>query len=222
MRSVFSGWSRARGWFVRGRLAGGVAAAGLLAGLASPGSAATNYVFDVEYLGNDNAQLAPGSDDPVGAMLLPGDTFQWTIASADARFWRVETGGDFFPFMAFGVNPAGVRVGDFSLVLRNDGGDVFSLIGTDVTNQEVHLGTNTVTLPTGLDFDEMFLDYSLDSADDLGQPPTPANTTLEGLLPIFGAPEQNQFSPGIVFIPEPGVAALGMAALVLVGRVRRD
>lgn len=173
---------------------------------------ADNFVFDVEYLGNDMTNLALGSDDPDGQSLEPGDTFQWTIAAQDTHVWDVETAGGFFPLMAFSVNPAGSRIGDFTLALRNNGADVFNLSETAVQTQEVHLGTNTVDLPAGLQFDEMFLDYALTSATEVNPPQDPVTTTLSGRLPIFGAPENNTFSPGIayVLVPEPG--ALGLLA----------
>ena len=162
-----------------------------------------NFVFDIEYFGNDATQLAPGSDEPTGLLVSPGDSFQWTIAPVDDRYWLVESGGSFFPLMAFNVNPSGSRTGDFDLILRNNGADVFNLMEVDVENQEVHLGTNTVELPIGLEFDEMFLDYSFTSAADIVDPFASVETTIADRLPIFGAPENNTFFPGIVFVPEP-------------------
>lgn len=181
---------------------------------------ADNFVFDIEYLGDDQTSLAPGSDEPDGLSLEVGDTFQWTIASADDRFWLVETGGTFFPLMGINVSPSAVRTGDFSLSLRNDGVEVFAESGVGVTTQEVHLGTNTIVLPTGLLFDEMFLDYELTAVDPI-DPLDPATTILDGRLPIFGAPENNQFSPGIVFVPEPAAALLAALACVGVALRRR-
>lgn len=66
-----------------------ILAASLLC-LALPSADAANYVFDVNYLGNNNATLAPGSDDPDNLVLDPGDTFQWTIEAASDRFWLVD------------------------------------------------------------------------------------------------------------------------------------
>ena len=90
----------------------------LIASFVVAPASGVNFVFDIEYLGNDVTQLAAGSDEPTGTSLDPGDTFQWTLASNDDRFWLVETGGSFFPLMAFFVKPSGIRTGDFSLVLR--------------------------------------------------------------------------------------------------------
>lgn len=179
---------------------------------------AANFVFDVRYLGNDLTELAPGSDEPIGAMLEVGDTFQWTIAAADDGFWLVETGGGFFPLMAFPVDPGGVRTGDYTLTLSRNGVEVFSESQAGVTTQEVHLGTNTINLIEGLAFDEMFLDYELTAAVDLVMN-DPVSTTIESRLPVFGAPESNPFAPGIVYVPEP--AALALLASILGGVLAR-
>lgn len=160
------------------------------------------FDFDILYLGDDNTALAPGSDEPDGATLFPGDWFQWTIASADDRFWFVETGGGFFPLMAFSADLPADYVADVTLSLRNDGTEVFSLSESALLTSEVHAGTNTVTLPTGLVFDEMVLDYQLVSVSPV-EPLDPAELILSSRLPIFGAPENNRFAPGIVFVPEP-------------------
>lgn len=177
-----------------------------------------SYVFDIDYFGDDVAALAPGSDDPDGLQLFPGDDFQWTIALADERFWLVEITSSHFPLMAFTANPSGRRTGDFDLVLRNNGVEVFSLSETVVQTQEVHVGTNTIDLDAGLAFDEMFLDFTLTASEDLitGDP---VDTFLQGLLPIFGAPESNQFSPGILLVPEPASGLL--LGLTLLAAPRR-
>lgn len=81
----------------------------------------------------------------------------------------------------------------------------------------MHVGTNTIELPTGLTFDEMVLEYALDAMTP-ADPNDSADTILPGPLPIFGPPELNPFYPGIVFervddVPEPGLLTLaGVAA----------
>ncbi len=50
------------------------------------------------------------------------------------------------------------------------------------------------------------------------------DTTILGLLPIFGAPEQNPFSPGISYgvIPEPSsFAMVALGSIGLLGAARR-
>jgi hypothetical protein len=171
-------------------------------------AAAASYTFDVLYTGGNNATLAPGSDDPLATTLVAGDTFAWDIKAQSGGPWLVFSGGDFFALMAFGVLPAGERIGDFTLTLSNGGSPVFADTETGVLNQLVHMGTNTISLPTGLVFDQMHLDYSLTSATDITTG-DPTGSTPFGLLPIFGAPEL-AFPDNIRYgaVPEPHSIAL--------------
>jgi hypothetical protein len=88
---------------------------------------------------------------------------------------------------------------------------------TNTLNSWVHVGSNTVFLTPGIDFDFMSLRYTLHRADevtfDMNHQPVvtgnPSSTTLQGPLPIFGAPDQKPFHPGITYVaattttPEP-------------------
>ncbi len=191
---------------------------------------AADYTFDVLYFGNNNATLAAGSDDPTATTLVDGDAFDWTIAAEDGYRWTVAVGGDFFPLMAFAVDETGRRTGDFSLTLSLQGAPVFTLVDDVFQQAKVHVGTDTVTLDSGLSFDHMALSYSLIEAtehpEDAVDPDNlqPIGTTPTGLLPIFGAPEMNTFYPGVVYapIPEPATTALLLAGLATVtGAARR-
>lgn len=197
-------------------------------------SAQTSYVFDVQYSGGGNSALASGSDDPNGTNLLPGDDFLWTIQAMNSAYWHVTTGGGFFPLMAFAVSEPGTRVGDFTLTLSRNSLSVFSYSEIGAITNFVHVGTNTVNLPTGLDFDNMQLAFVLTSATDHpqygGDPlnPLPINSTIYGNLPIFGTPEANGFSPGIdyqvaavVATPEPATFGLMITGLGVVGAAVR-
>jgi MYXO-CTERM domain-containing protein len=189
-------------------------------------ASANSFDFNVSYSGGGIAALEAGSDDPNGVNLQPGDTFLWNIHAAHpADQWRVVTGGGFFPLMAFAASPMGSRQGDFNLSLRMDGVETFATAETDSVQRLVHVGTNTIELPTGLTFDEMVLEYSLDAMTP-ADPNDPADTNLSGLLPIFGPPELNRFYPGIVFervegVPEPGLLALAGVAALAISRRRR-
>jgi hypothetical protein len=207
-----------------------VAALGLAnATLAFPSHAAS-FSFDVLYSGSGNASLVWGSDNPVGTSMFDGDSFVWHISAAGDGYWDVQTGGNFFPLMAFGVQESGARTGEFTLTLRNDGIEVFSLSETAALNNYVHLGTNTINLPTGLMFDEMRLDYALttalESPEYTSDPDKlqPIASTPTGLLPIFGAPELNPFYPGIIYgpVPEPATWAAMLAGLALMGATLRQ
>jgi hypothetical protein len=200
----------------------------ILAALAAtPACMAASYSFDVLYTGGGNATLAPGSDNPIGVDLLPSDSFTWDIKAQSGGPWTVVTGGSFFLLMAFGVDEQGARFGDFTLTLSNNGVGVFSDTETNVETRFFHVGTNSITLSTGLVFEEMNLVYTLvsSSTTDTNGDPTgnPTDTTIDGLLPIFGAPEQ-AFGPNIVYgaVPEPkSLALLTVGACAAVAAVRR-
>src|SRR4051812_10490395 len=112
-------------------------------------ASAQTYNFNVLYNGGGNSTLGAGSDDPTGTNVLPGESFLWTIQAMGGAYWNVTTGGDFFPLMAFGVSEAGVRRGDYTLTLFRNAASVYTLSETATINNYVHIGSNTVTLPTG-------------------------------------------------------------------------
>jgi hypothetical protein len=200
------------------------ALAALIGGLAmAPAAHAASYTFDVLYQGAGTAALATGSDDPAGTVLYDGDTFIWTLSIVDDRYWEVLESGDFFPLMAFGVSEAGDRTVNYMLTLYNDATEVFSDTAADVVNSSVHVGTNTITLDAGLKFDSMRLELTLISATEDGDPSVAITTSPYGLLPIFGAPEQNTYYPGIVLapVPEPQPWALAIAGLITLGALSR-
>jgi hypothetical protein len=208
----------------------------LIACLHAKSAMAASYTFDVLYSGGGNASLAGGSDNPVGTNILPGDTFDWTITAQGGDQWHVITSNGFFPLMAFFVLPTADRVGDFTLTLLNDGSSVYSTSETNALNSYVHMGTNAIFLTAGLVFDQMVLNYALTSAtfNDPGDPSNPNNglptdSVIQGLLPIFGAPEENPFYPGIIYeqasVPEPStyaMIALGLVTLAYAAQRRRQ
>ncbi len=201
-------------------------AAGCLSNVAH----AVDYNFDVLYSGNGVATLNTDSDNPNGLTLWDGDAFDWTITAQGTDAWTVVTGGAFFPLMAFAVNEEGTRIGDFTLTLSNGGASVFSISETNIDNEEIHLGTNEINLGTGLVFNQMHLQYSLTQATELfdtAEDPDnlqPIGSTLHGLLPIFGAPEQNESLPGVIVyapVPEAQTWVMLLAGLGLVGAAVR-
>lgn len=206
----------------------------VLAVTAAQDASAQTYNFNVLYNGGGNSTLAVGSDDPTGTNVMPGESFLWTIQAMGGAYWNVTTGGDFFPLMAFGVNEAGSRYGDYTLTLFRNAVSVFSLNELGTLNNYVHMGSNTVTLPTGMQFDFMQLSYALTSAVDDpqygGDPNNPQsiNSTISGPLPIFGTPEANQYYPGIDYVtstvtptPEPATFVLMLTGIGAVGVVAR-
>lgn len=202
-----------------------VLSAGVLAATFACGQ---NYQFDVDYFGGGVSALAPGSDDPDGLNLLIGDQFVWTIEANGGAYWEVETAGGFFPLMAFAVDGPGTRTGNYVFTLSYLGSDVFSESASGEVTQEVHLGTNTIHLGQGLQFDRMKLEFELVSAVELEANAVdpldlqPIATVIQGNLPIFGAPEMNGFSPGIIYVvPEPASLLMGSLGLGVLGVRRR-
>ena len=210
-----------------------VVSAGLLS---SRVAQAQTYNFLVDYLGSGNAVQASGSDNILGTNILPTDSFFWRISAVGGQ-WRTTNGVSQFPFMAFDVNECGVRYGDYTLNLFSGATNVLADVQTNVWHSCVHLGTNAITLPNNLIWDRMELQFTLISAteDPLTAPDPnnlqPINSTIISLLPIFGAPEQNQYNtPGdIVYessatVPEPSsfvLMGLGVGVLGVFARRRR-
>lgn len=207
-----------------------LAIAAAVASLAMSAQAST-YNFNVLYSGNNTAALAGGSDDPVGQSILGGDSFLWTITAQAGAEWQVISTAGYFPLMAFAVNGSGARDGDWTLTLKNNGADVFATSETNSIQEYVHMGTNEINLNSGLVFDAMELHYTLNSftpgfpadsmmreLDDPG-----SDNVIQGLLPIFGAPEMNTYSPGIIYapVPEPSSYALALAGLAIVAGLAR-
>jgi hypothetical protein len=204
-------YARSGGWTVKRT----VSLIGLVLCLHAAPAFAASYTFDILYSGGGVAVLNAGSDDPVGTNIQPGDDFLWTISAQGDDAWHVVTGGNFFPLMAFFVLPEGSRTGDFDLSLLHNGVEVYSTSELGTGNSFVHLGTNTIILASGLIFDQMVLNYSMTTSDV-------TDTVIQGLLPIFGAPE-NSFSISYEAdsVPEPGTFGMLAAGLVLLGVARR-
>ena len=204
---------------------------------------AASFDFSITYQGAGVTVVDQGSDTPAGTVLFGGDSFTWSLHTDPNHFWQVIDGGGLFPLMAFGVEEPAIRTGTYQLLARNDGAEVFSF-GTTDEQSEVHIGTNTITLGTGLVFDELFLSYTLNSVaslpapipddmddmdaigDDDGinvMPLVAIPSTIRGSLPIFGAPElaYPRNIQYVATIPEPETYAMMLMGLATVGGFAR-
>jgi hypothetical protein len=119
--------------------------------------------FDVTYDGTDFS-LNAGSDNVLGAMVATGDSLNYSLSTAGTDFWKVDTAGNFFPFVAFTVGEEAIRSATMSIDLVLDGVSQFSIASSVITNSFLHMGTNSVSLSAGLMFDEIILDYALISS----------------------------------------------------------
>ncbi len=118
------------------------------------------YDFNVTHDGNLTT-LEAGSDNPIGTNLTVGDSFNYNIKADINDFWKVDVGDSFFPFLAFKATDSATRTADITLSLLLDGIQQFTTTINGVVNTYIHMGTNAISLSTGLKFDEMILDYNL-------------------------------------------------------------
>jgi len=103
-----------------------------------------------------------------------------------------------------------------------DGAEQLVYSQNNASNSYAHIGTNTVNLATGLQFDEFSLQYRLISSDNVNNHPS-------SLLPWPGVGPEQHFVNQISYtdnpsqVPEPGSLALlglGMTGLAFVRRRR--
>jgi hypothetical protein len=202
----------------------------------------TNHVFEITFDGTDPAVDA-GSVDPAGINLLPGDSFEVNLHASPGNFWRVESPyTQSFP-MSFIVSPSAIRTADIEALFMLDGVQMESIVNSNQSQQEVHIGAERWTLPVGLEFDTVLLNYALLSVEavpdesemDPFEDPEfmvePLNlaidTTIVDRPEIFGSisnPERPFFrNSNISFnaIPEPATFALGMAGVLTLSIFRR-
>ncbi len=194
-----------------------VCGAAITASLLSFGAAnAAAYNFSVLWNGT-TASLAGGSDDPLTTTMNAGDSFTYSLSATGGGKWNTILAGSLFPLFSMPLAESGTRTGDLSLNLLNGVTNVFSYSENGASNSFVHLGTNTVSIASGLMFDSWVLNYNILTAD--------TTSTPTSLLPWPGNAPEAQFGDNITFtaggVPEPATWALMISGFGLVGATLR-
>ncbi|MGZ3378092.1 MAG: PEPxxWA-CTERM sorting domain-containing protein [Phenylobacterium sp.] len=189
----------------------------LAAVMAAGGASANTYNFLVDYSGGGIATLGAGSDDMLATTLNPGDSFTYTLTATGTGVWNSIADGDLFPLLALDISEAGARTGDLTVDLNFGATTVFTYSENGATNQFVHLGTNTVHLPSGLSWNQWVLSDTIQAGSD---PATPSS-----LLPWPGNAPENHFADNITFsggaVPEPTTWALMIGGFGMMGGALR-
>lgn len=205
--------------------------------LLSASGFSASYDFGVSYDGTTKTDV--GTDPIIGTALAAGDNFSYTVMAVGDGFWQVDTGGNFFPFLAFTIAEPGFRTGNLTLdLLLNGTPQITQLVETSAENSYVHLGTNTVPLTAGLTFNKIVLTYDLlESLAAIDNPNygqefepefIPGNANVATIADLSIGPEfPGGFGAGISYnspsaVPLPAAAWLfGSALFGLVGVARR-
>ncbi len=185
--------------------------------LLSSAATAAPYNFSLTYDGSATS-LNAGSDNPVGTNLAVGDTFSYQLNAAGNDYWQLNSGGSHFPFLAFLTSDFGTRTANYTLTLLLGGVSQFSTSEAGVTNSYIHIGSNTVNLAGGLQFDQILLNYDLLSSSNSNN--RIANVAWPSGVP-FSSFQNIVYVDNVSQVPVPGTLALLAIGLLGAGVVRR-
>ncbi|WP_138468242.1 VPLPA-CTERM sorting domain-containing protein [Poseidonocella sp. HB161398] len=198
-----------------------VAIAAAAACIQMPARAAT-YDFLFGYDGSA-VSLLSGSDDPAGLELFAGDSYTIHLSAAGSSHWLVSAAVSSAALpLTFLVANSATRVADIATTWSLGGSAVASATEAGITQQFVHSGAQTWTLPQDLAFDAVTIGYDLLSSTG----PTVLSVTdpslyfgFAGNLFLAGGPANGQIDfiegaavplPAGVFLMAGGLGALAM------------
>lgn len=190
--------------------------------LCAPAAFAATYTYDVTYDGV-SAIAGIGSDTIDGSTFDAGDSFDLTLSTAGDDYWSVDGTFDavFVP-LSFLVEDSGTRTADIVTTFYLDGVEVAQIVDTGVSQEFNHIGAQTWTLVSGLEFDEVVMNYDLVAST--------ATTVISSDSDIFegfgGSNSPFYTSPNIGYnqaavVPLPAGLPLALTALGLLGIVSR-
>ncbi len=171
---------------------------------------ATSYTWDLTYDGTTLSETSSGSGF-AGAILSVNDDFELTVRAAGDGFWTATGASASLP-----INPSfdgwsGTTTANAISTGFLDGVQVFQDTEMGASRAYAELGVNSWSLPSGLLFDLVVLDYTLLSTNPSTDP------ILSGQLwdtPFRGAEYTAVEGEGSVPVPAP-LALLGIGMLAL-------
>lgn len=142
---------------------------------------AVHYNFDITFDGTDAS--VDGSSDPIdGTTLEVGDTFSLDVHAAGSAYWLVNT--SFFSFfdLTFTLSEDASRVVSATTTLLLDGLLVAQDIENSIDQEFIHIGNQNFNWVAGTQFDQIIVDVTFESIDDLS-----AETTIVSQPDILGS-----------------------------------
>lgn len=202
-------------------------AAGMLLSSVSNASA-TTFNFNVNYYGDNQASLAPGSDDMLNAAPVQGDTINYSFTGTNGTWTTLSPNGPFILGAVGDLLEYNHSYGQFSYSYSFNLNGVSQSSGSGTDSQCcADLGPRQLSFPQGMQFDNFSETITLDGVQGplqfLSLMPAWPGSSPEGMAPgvysYSGSTPPPVVTPsgGIGGVPEPatwtmmlmGVAGLG-------------